>query len=96
MLKREIFALPLTYQSSNQADDYNFVYKIPCEEIRRQMVLNGLSAKVTLTKQHTATLSFQGNKLFIQKCNLLDQTFHSDHLPLRYLLLCSIVVFDYH
>ena len=35
--KREIFALPFTYQSSNQADDYNFVYKIPCEEIRRQM-----------------------------------------------------------
>ena len=28
VFKREIFALLFTYQSSYQADDYNFVYKI--------------------------------------------------------------------
>ena len=54
VFKREIFALPFTYQSSYQADDYNFVYKIPRGEIRRKMVLNGLSAKVALTKHQTA------------------------------------------
>ena len=52
----KIFAKFCT-KSSNQADDYNFVYKISCEEIRRQMVLNGLSAKVALTKQQTAMFS---------------------------------------
>ena len=30
VFKREIFALLFTYQSSYQADDYNFVYKISC------------------------------------------------------------------
>ena len=36
-------------------------------------------------------LSFQGNKLFIQKCNLLDQIYHSDHLPLRITVFVALL-----